>query len=63
MLRLQQRPSRELVAAEVAAWRATQPAAMASVARHLAEGLTHEVVDELIAQVRAEGEARLGRDP
>ncbi|GLC73006.1 hypothetical protein PLESTF_001319000 [Pleodorina starrii] len=50
MQRLVQRPSRELVVSEVAAWRATQPAAMAGLARHLAEGLTHEVVDELIAE-------------
>ncbi|GIL53806.1 hypothetical protein Vafri_9442, partial [Volvox africanus] len=50
MSRLAFRPSREQVAAEVAAWRAAEPGALASVARHLAEGLTHEVVDELIAE-------------
>ncbi|GIL86352.1 hypothetical protein Vretifemale_14656, partial [Volvox reticuliferus] len=50
MSRLAFRPSREQVAAEVAAWRAAEPGALASVARHLAEGLTHELVDELIAE-------------
>ena len=51
MLRLAQRPSRGQVEAEVAAWRAAQPMALAAVSRHVAEGLMTEVVDEMIAKV------------
>lgn len=55
LLRIAARPSREQVEQEVGAWRAAQPAALAGVARHVAAGVLHEVVDELIAEVGAGG--------
>ncbi|KXZ48331.1 hypothetical protein GPECTOR_28g737 [Gonium pectorale] len=54
ILRAAARPSREQVAAEVAAWRAAAPAALGGIARQLAEGLLGEVVDATIAEALEE---------
>lgn len=49
------RPSLQQVAAEVAEWKAKQLPALLGIARHLADAVLKDVVDELIAEVRPPG--------
>ena len=49
------RPSQQQVAAEVAEWKAKQLPALLGIARHLADAVLKDVVDELIAEVRPPG--------
>ncbi|KAG1658961.1 hypothetical protein FOA52_004377 [Chlamydomonas sp. UWO 241] len=54
MKRIEMRPTAEQVAAEVHQWRVSKLPALMGIARHLADAVMKDVVDELIAEVSAE---------
>ncbi|GAX78878.1 hypothetical protein CEUSTIGMA_g6317.t1 [Chlamydomonas eustigma] len=54
MRHVSMRPTRAAVAAEVHAWKAQRQTALMSIARHVADSVLKDVVDELIAEVSQE---------